>query len=116
MFNYEGRTFAAAGNTTGGDVDQSTLFHYHQLENVVWATYSGGAIAWGTLIATADGAGNLDMRYHHVALDGTIKVGKCRSRPERMPDGRIRLHEQWQWTEGAMGDGVSVVEEIVPAR
>lgn len=112
QFNYDGCVFAAATNSAGGDVDGSTLFHYHQAGSVVWGTYSGAAIRFGTLIAVVASDGSLDMRYHHVARDGTIKAGVCRSRPERMPDGRIRLHEDWRWTEGGSGSGASVIEEV----
>ena len=31
---------------------------------------------------------------------------------ELLPDGRIRLHEKWQWTSGDLSSGESVIEEI----
>ena len=99
-------------NSDGGDVGGETLFHYHQRDDVVWATYSGGLVRFGTLVATMDPDGSLDMRYQHVSIDGSFKSGRCRSRPERMSDGRLRLHEEWQWTDGASGHGQSIVEEV----
>jgi hypothetical protein len=39
-------------------------------------------------------------------------TGICRSTPEILPDGRIRLHEKWQWTSGDRSSGESIVEEI----
>ena len=110
--NYDGRSFRSIANSGGGDVGGDTLFHYHQEGELVWATYSGGAVRWGTLLARVDGAGNLDMRYQHVGSDGAFKTGRCQSRPEVLPDGRLRLHERWQWTEGTVGEGQSVVEQI----
>ena len=110
--NYDGRDFRSMANSDGGDVDAETAFHYHQRDNIVWATYAGGSVVFGTLVATVDVDGNLDMRYHHVALDGSFKSGRCRSRPEILPDGRLRLHEEWQWTDGAAGAGSSVIEEV----
>lgn len=112
MFDYDGRLFRSVANSDGGDVGEETAFHYHQRDDVVWATYSGGAVRFGTLIATVNGDGNLDMRYQHVSAGGDFKSGRCRSRPERLPDGRLRLHEQWQWTDGAEGQGTSIVEEV----
>jgi hypothetical protein len=109
--DYDGRIFRSVANSSGGDVDRETTFHYHQTGQVVWATYAGGAIAFGTLLAHADEAGNLDMRYQHLSVDGEFKSGRCRSRPEMLADGRVRLHEQWQWTDGADGTGSSVIEE-----
>ena len=112
MISYGERVFRSIANSEGGDVDGETTFHYHQHDNVVWATYAGGAVRFGTLVAKADGSGNLDMRYQHVSVDGTFKSGRCQSRPELLADGRIRLHERWQWTDGAEGQGESIVEEV----
>ena len=111
--NYGGRIFRAV-ESSGGDVGAETEFQYHQRGQLVWATYGGGAVLWGTLLARMDEAGNLDMRYQHVGRDGAFKAGRCQSRPEVLSDGRLRLHEQWRWTEGAEGEGRSIVEEIPP--
>ena len=112
MLDYDGRVFRSVANSDGGDVSEETTFHYHQRDSVVWATYEGGSVVFGTLLAVADAFGNLDMRYQHVSVDGRFKSGRCQSRPERLPDGRLRLHERWQWTDGAEGEGASVVEEV----
>jgi len=112
MLDYDARVFRSVANSDGGDVSEETTFHYHQRDNVVWATYAGGSVVFGTLVAKADDFGNLDMRYQHVSVDGSFKSGRCQSRPERLPDGRLRLHERWQWTDGAEGQGVSIVEEV----
>jgi len=39
-------------------------------------------------------------------------TGKCYSTPEVLVDGRIRLHEMWEWTSGDYSKGQSIVEEI----
>ena len=110
--DYDGRRFTSIANSASGDVGSGTLFHYRQRGDIVWATYEGGGVALGTLIARVLEDGALDMRYQHVTADGVMKTGRCLSRPEALADGRIRLHETWQWTEGGAGDGASVVEEI----
>lgn len=110
--NYDGRVFRTCSNSSGGEVGQETLFHYHQRGAVVWATYAGGAVVHGTLLAQADPAGNLEMRYQHISRDGGFKTGRCQSRPEILADGRVRVHERWRWTDGAEGEGESVIEEI----
>ena len=81
----------------------------------MWGTYAGGAVAMGTLIARVAADGSLDLRYQHVTTSGEIKMGKCASRPEALSDGRLRLHEDWQWTEGGSESGESVVEEVLRA-
>ena len=109
---YDGKMFAAVENSASGDVTGETCFSYHQDGDLVWATYGGGTIRFGTLIAKADEDGVLDMRYQHLTLDGELKTGFGRSVPERLADGRVRLHETWQWTSGDRSSGTSVVEEV----
>ena len=112
--DYDDRKFASLSNSSAGDVGSSTFFHYRHRGNVVWATYEGGDIAQGTLIARVLEDGALDMRYQHITVDGVIKAGRCASQPEILVDGRIRLHERWQWTEGGAEAGESIVEEVAP--
>lgn len=112
LIDYDGRRFRSLSNSETGEVDAETVFEYHQRGDIVWATYEGGAIRFGTLIARVDAAGALDMRYHHVNAAGELMTGRCRSIPEVLPDGRLRLHERWQWTSGDGSSGESVVEEV----
>ena len=74
--------------------------------------YSGGQIEFGHLIAVVNTDGSLDMRYHQLNRHGQIMTGTCASTPELLPDGRIRLHEKWQWTSGDQSQGISILEEI----
>ncbi len=110
--DYDGRRFHAAENSASGEVSQKTVFDYHQEGHIVWATYRGGSIAFGTLIATADAEGLLDMRYQHVNTAGALMTGVCETTPEVLPDGRLRLHERWRWTSGDQSEGTSTLEEI----
>ena len=112
MASYDGRTFRAASNASNGEVGDDTRFHYHQQGNIVWAEYAGGSIVKGSLIATVQRDGSLDMRYHHVNTDGALMTGQCRSTPETLPDGRLRMHEKWQWTSGDQSSGESTIEEV----
>jgi len=115
MTTYHNRYFRSIANSPNGEVSGDTIFHYRQEGDVVWATYSGGAIVFGTLIAKVDaGGGGLDMRYHHLNGDGELMTGQCRSTPTRLPGGRLRLDEVWQWMSGDMSSGASAVEEIPP--
>ena len=110
--NYDNRKFRLMDNSGTGEVSGDTVFQYHQADAIVWAEYSGGEIARGHLIALCDDQGNLDMSYHHVNLRDEIMSGRCRSTPEILPGGRIRLHEKWQWTSGDLAWGESVLEEL----
>jgi hypothetical protein len=108
--DYDGRRFRSVENSAGGEVDAATTFDYHQVGDVVWATYGGGGIRFGTLVALVAADGCLDMRYQHVNAAGQLMTGRCRSTPELLPDGRLRLHEDWQWTSGSSGR--SIIEEV----
>jgi hypothetical protein len=109
--DYHGRQFRSVASS-GGDVDEATLFAYEQRGAIVTATYAGGGVAVGSLIAVVGADGSLDMRYHHVNQAGELMTGTCRSTLEILPDGRYRLHESWQWTCGDGARGRSVVEEL----
>lgn len=111
--SYNERFFCSVSNSGSGEVDGETRFHYRQIDNVLWGTYSGGSIKHGTLNGLVFADGRLDFRYTHVNQDDVIMTGRCLSTPELLPDGRIRLNEEWTWTSGDLSSGVSVVEEIV---
>jgi hypothetical protein len=52
------------------------------------------------------------MRYHHINESNEIMTGICKSRPEVLLDGRIRIHEEWEWTCKDRSKGYSIIEEI----
>ncbi len=99
-------------NSPNGEVAADTVFYYQQKENIVTATYSGGDIIIGQLIAVVTDEGSLDMRYQHVNKNNVLMTGLCFSIPEILPGGKIRLHEKWQWTSGDCSTGESVLEEF----
>jgi len=111
-FSYNNRRFQSVSNSPNGEADATTTFNYFQDGDIVWATYSGGPIRLGSLIALANEQNVLDMRYQHVNTTGLLMTGKCQSTPEILPDGRIRLHEVWQWTSGDFSQGESITEEL----
>jgi hypothetical protein len=114
--SFHQKTFKSAFNTDSGEVGEQTLFHYQQQGNVVWAEYSGGTIVKGFLVAKVIENDTLDIRYEHINIRGEIKTGLCLSRPEVLPDGRIRLHKKWRWTSGNLSSGESIIEEIIQEK
>lgn len=108
--SLEGRRFRSVANSDGGDVGGATAFSYHQDGTVIWAVYAGGVVRLGHLVGTRSGD-QLDFRYAHLTTDGATAGGHCRSRIEVLPDGRLRLHETWEW-ESRAGTGTSIVEEV----
>ncbi len=110
--NYDGRRFRPVSNTPNGQVNGETLFEYRQTGDLFTATYSGGGIRSGSMTGLAAPDGALRFCYQHLTDTGELRSGVCDSTPEILADGRIRLHEKWQWTLGEpAGTGESIVEE-----
>ncbi|MFZ1675695.1 MAG: hypothetical protein WAT91_00400 [Saprospiraceae bacterium] len=110
--NYHNRKFAGVLNTPNGQVNSDTVFHYKQQEQILTATYKGGRIQQGSILGIVREDNSLAFVYHHIDTNGNLKSGHCISRPEVLSEGRVRLHESWEWTFGGSGKGESVVEEI----
>jgi len=110
--NYHNRTFRGVSNSSGGQVDDATVFNYNQTDNRLTADYHGGKIRMGHLMGLVNPDNSLDFLYHHIDELGNLRNGYCHSIPEILSDGRIRLYEKWKWTFEGTGNGESVVEEI----
>ena len=110
--NYNNKKFRPVSNTANGEISSQTLFHYKQEGNILTAEYGGGQIVNGHLIGLVDDEGTIDMRYHQVNAQGELMTGKCRSTPEILSNGKIRLSESWEWTSGDFSKGESVIEEV----
>ena len=112
MINYNEKAFRAVSHSENSDVSEETIFQYQQNSFLVSATYSGGGVVFGHLIGLVNTEGMMEISYHHVNEEGDIRTGICYSTPEVLPNGKIRLHEKWKWTNGDGSEGQSVVEEI----
>ena len=110
--NYDKKRFRPIQNTANGETSKTTVFEYCQDGNILTATYAGGQIKKGHLIGLVAEDGSINMRYHQVNTKGILMTGICHSTPEIMKNGKIRLHERWEWTSGDSSKGTSVVEEI----
>ncbi|MCV2483430.1 n-acetylglutamate synthase [Flavobacterium sp. SH_e] len=111
MINYNNKIFKPVSNSENGETSNETAFLYKQEGNILSAEYSGGKIIKGHLIGIVDNEGNIEMRYHQVNEKGELMTGICHSKPEILENGKIRLHEIWQWTSGDQSKGKSVIEE-----
>ena len=108
--SLDGRRFRALENSPGGQVTGETEFVFRQEGRTVHARYGGGAIDVGFLVGIVKG-GTVEFRYVHVDRDGTIASGHSTDTIEVLSDGRLRLHERWEW-ESKEGSGTSILEEI----
>ncbi len=112
MIYYEGRLFRPSTENQESDTTPETIFKYHQKGDLLTGTYSGGYVEFGQLIGLVNIAGRIDMRYHHINTDGDLMTGICRSIPEILESGKIRLHESWQWTCKDRAKGTSILDEL----
>ena len=110
--NYHNKKFKPVSNTDNGELSAETIFEYRQQGNMLISTYRGGQIKEGHLIGLVDKDGSIEMRYHQVNLKGELMTGICSSKPEMLENGKIRLHETWEWTSGDKSKGNSILEEI----
>ncbi len=110
--NYHNKTFRPVQTTSNSETTEDTIFEYKQEGNILTAEYSGGQILKGHLIGLVDELGNIEMRYHQINTKGKLMTGKCWSKPEVLPNGKLRLHQTWEWTSGDKSKGSSILEEM----
>lgn len=84
--------------------------HYHSDGDLVWAEFSGAPVRLGRLVGHRTGDGDLELSYSYLLTSGGLVAGRCTSRPEVLPDGRIRLTEHFHRLDGKAG--ISVIEEV----
>lgn len=111
MIDYNDKIFRPVVNSENGETSNETVFTYKQKGNILTSEYSGGKIKIGHLIGLVDEKGNINMHYHQVNNKGEMMTGICKSRPEILKNGKIRLHESWEWTSGDNSKGTSIIEE-----
>lgn len=109
--NYNNKIFKTIANSENGELEAGMLFSYKQVDNILSCSYSGSSIRMGKLLGLVDEKGNIDMHYFQINLKDEIMTGICKSSPEIMENGKIRLHESWQWTSGDLSSGNSILEE-----
>ena len=110
--NYNNRRFRPVSNSENGEISSEMIFHYQQAGNILTCEYQGLHILKGHLLGLVDEKGNIEMRYHQINQNGDLMTGICQSKPELMENGKLRLHEVWQWTSGDGSKGKSVLEEV----
>ena len=92
-----------------GEAGAATVFEYHERDGVVWARYEGGAVRLGVLVGTREGD-RVEFRYSQLNEAGETASGRGTTTISSLPDGRLRLEEDWAW-ETKPGAGTSAVEE-----
>lgn len=112
MINYNGRKFRPISNTENGEVTNDLIFEYHQNGSILYCDYAGEKIQKGFILGIVNASGVIDMTYQQINTKNELRTGKCTSTPEIMENGKVRLREEWQWTNGDLSSGTSILEEL----
>lgn len=110
--NYHNRRFKVENNSDNGELEEGLIFHYKQVGNILTCDYNGKSIVKGNILGTVNDFGEIEMSYHQINNENQITSGKCSSSPEILPNGKIKLHESWQWTSGDKSKGESTLVEV----
>ena len=112
ILNLNDKIFKSVSNSDNGEVNEETRFYYKQKDRVIWATYEGGQIRFGTLSGEIKEDNSLEFQYQHQNINGEFLSGYCTSYPEKTEDGRLIFEEHWKWTCRDFSSGVSTIEEV----
>ncbi len=110
MYDLHNKKFKGLDNTDNGEVSEDTIFHYRQKDNIVWATYEGGDIIFGTLSGRLD-RDTIAFNYQHRNIFEEFMTGRCITTITKK-GGKLFLNENWQWTCGDHTNGKSILQEI----
>lgn len=83
--------------------NEHAIGRYHQDGDLITVDIGGGAVRAGRLVGTVDAAGVITGGYVQVMTDGEVVAGRVVSTPTLLPDGRIRLSEDWTRMDGSSG-------------
>ncbi|HEX8081937.1 MAG TPA: hypothetical protein VF557_17125 [Jatrophihabitans sp.] len=108
MIDYDGRRFSPVTESSG----PAPVAQYHQQQDLIWGEFSGGEVRRGSLAGTCDAEGVVQFAYCMVLTSGEAVTGLCRSIPQVLADGRIRLTEYWERFGSGASNGVSTLEEL----
>jgi hypothetical protein len=109
-FDLDGKTFRIVANDgPGAEVNEETVFHFHQDGEIAHADYAGGGVRFGTLLGVVSGATRVH-RYVQVNRRGEFRSGRSSVTIEQAVDNKLRLIDARTWEDGR-GSGRCIFEE-----
>lgn len=107
--NLTGKTFRALGNPNAGGARTATAMTFlSEAAGKVTGVCSGHAIWTGQIIARRTGKATLEMLYQCITVAGDLQAGLGYASFRDGPDMRPRMHLEWQWRVGTLGQGATV--------
>lgn len=110
MISLNGISFQVASTAEAGVVGSGTRLDFVQRGTRVVGRYGGGAILRGYLVGTLL-ENRLWFRYAQTEADGHVHGGSSACDLERLPDGRIRIHEHFVW-QTHPGRGTNIFDQL----
>lgn len=110
--NLNNKYFKPITKSNNSDTDDTTIFHYRQIGDIVWATYSGNKIRFGTLTGYFLSKNHFKFNYQQIDNENNIKTGKCISDISVSKDGTLKIIENWEWTCGNFNKGQSIIVQL----
>lgn len=107
----DGVRMRVAATAEGGVVGDGVLFTFEQVGEVFSARYRGGAIVDGYLIGRIAPSGDFDFRYVQADCGGGLDAGSSTGTVDRLPDGRLRMIEDFVWSSRD-GGGRNAFEQV----
>ncbi len=107
MINYDGREFRSLD-----PAEASAIARYHQDGDLLWGDFAGGSVRHGSLAGRTLAGDELEFAYSCVLITGEVISGRCRSSPQLLADGRLRLSESWIRYGADASTGTSQIEQL----
>ena len=107
--SFDGKTFRASKTAPNGVVSEKTIFYFQHIGNMITAKYLGGKVKNGFLIGKINNE-KLEFQYTQMHDDESISGGHSLCEIELTDDGRIKLVEHFQWSNGEKG--TNIIEEL----
>jgi hypothetical protein len=99
------RVFEVVETSPASAISSETVFEFRVRDGVVDATYAGGEVVRGFLTGRRDGD-RLATAYAQLHAGGELRTGTAAVQIEPLPGGRLRLIEEFAWSDGRLGHNV----------
>lgn len=103
--DLELHVFEVVETSPASAISAETVFEFRERDGVVEAAYTGGEVVRGLLTGRRDGD-RVQSAYAQLHADGQLRSGTNEMRLQRTVTGRLRLLEQFTWSDGASGRNV----------
>lgn len=104
--NLDLRVFGVAATSPASSISKETTFEFRERGGRVEASYSGGLVVSGHFLGRRNHDGTLELAYAQQHADGQLKTGISTMRVEQLGGSRLRLIEQFTWSDGESGRNV----------